>query len=625
MEVTTHPDGKERRMIRPANTRTARRHAIHCLVAALFVFLPAVLTFPAPSHAIENPLQKILILHSYHRGHKWTDDQNAGLEAALKGDTDVSQMYVEYMDTNRMDWGKDFRKLYDVYKLKYARSKFDVICTTDTDAFRFVRLYGDRLFPGTPIVFSGVKYVKASDLRGERRVTGVNEEADLKANIELILRLHPKTRQIVFINEWTPTGRRVRDEFVRVMPLFENSVNFLILDNVDTKYLLSVVSSLPPTSVVLYGAFSRDKVGRIFDYNEIASLIVRASPVPVYSPWDFNLGLGIVGGVMTTGYSQWEAAGKLASRLLHGGRTPNIRVIMASPKTYLFDYAQLQRFGISKKALPPNSVIVNHPESLYEKYKRVIYGVTMTILALVAVITVLMINIRQRKATEVKLKASREELRGFAWRLAEVGDAERKRISRELHDEIGQNLTLLGVNLTVLKSLIGGERTEGIQQRMADSAALVRQTTERVRHLMGKLRSPVLDDYGLIPAIELYAKQWMSRTGINLIIRSADAPPRLPPAVENALFRIFQEALTNVVKHAGASQVIVTAAKKDGTFIFSVEDNGSGYDTVAVAGANAERGWGLVSMKERAEAVSATCRIRSGRGLGTHVIVEVPL
>ena len=589
-------------------------------VAAVLLLLAIPLFCLSPSPASANPLQKMLILHSYHRGHKWTDDENAGLEAALRGDVDASQIYVEYMDTDRMDWGKDFRNLYEVYKLKYAHLKFDVICTTDTDAFRFVRIYGDRLFPGTPVVFSGVNYVKKSDLEGAQRVTGVSEEADLKANVELILKLHPKTKQIVFINEWTTAGRRVREEFVRVMPLFRESVSFLILDNVDTKYLLRVVGTLPPTSVVLYGAFSRDKAGRIFDYDEIASLISRCSPVPVYSPWDFNLGHGIVGGVMTTGYSQGEAAGRLASRILRGGRVRYIPIVMATPKVYLFDYEQLKRFHLSADMLPEGSVTINHPESLYEKYHKVIAVVSATIIILLAIIFLLVINIRRRKASEVKLKASHEELRGLAWRLAEVEDVERKRISRELHDRVGQNLTLLGVNLTVLKSLIGQQRIDDFERCMADSIALVKQTTERVRNLMTNLRSPVLDDYGLIAAIELYGKQWTSRTGIRLTIRTPEGVPRLFPSIENALFRIFQESLTNVVKHAAASEVIVTSAVEAGTFVFSVEDDGMGYDT-----ATDGRGWGLVCMKERAEAVCGTCRIQSSPGLGTQVIVEVPL
>jgi signal transduction histidine kinase len=592
-----------------------------CLAAAFLVLLLCTFVLPVQLHAVENPLQKILILHSYHRGHKWTDDQHAGLEAALKNDADANQIYVEYMDANRMDWGRDFETLYDVYHRKYAHLKFDVICTTDGEAFQFVRMYGDRLFRGTPVVFSGINYVKLSDLAGTMPVTGVNEEADLRANIELILRLHPRTKQIVFINESTPTGQRVRDEFSRVIPSFEKSIDFLVLDNVDTRYLLSVVGALPSTSIILYGAFGRDAAGRIFDYREIISLIARSSPVPIYSPWDFNLGHGIVGGVMTTGYSQGEAAGRLASRVLHGGRTANIPVVMASPKAYLFDYERLKHFRIAKELLPRGSTLINHPESFVERYRRAIAVVTVTIVGLLAVITVLTINIRQRKVTEAKLKASRTELRGLAWRLAEAEDAERKRISRELHDEIGQNLTLLGLNLSVLKSVIGREKIDGIGQRMSDSVALVKQTTERVRNLMNKLRSPVLDDYGLGPAMDLYARQWTERTGINLIIRSSAPAPRLPAPVENALFRIFQESLTNVVKHADASQVIVTTTAKKGTFVFSIEDNGRGYDTMA----GGQRGWGLIGMKERAEAVSGTCRIRSGPGLGTHVTVEVPL
>lgn len=607
--------------MKAANARAAAGRPSGRLVAVFLVLLLSPLVLALQSYAVENPLQKILILHSYHFGHKWTDDQNAGLEAALRGDADANQIYIEYMDANRMDWGRDFRKLYDIYRVKYAGLKFDVVCTTDTEAFHFVRMYGERLFPGTPVVFSGVKYVKLSDLAGTAPLTGVNEEADLKANIDLILKLHPRTKQIVFINESTPTGLRVRDEFSRVASLFGNALDFLVLDDVDTKYLLSVVSSLPPTSIILYGAFGRDRVGRIFDYKEIVSLIARSSPVPMYSPWDFNLGSGIVGGVMTTGYSQGEAAGRLASRVLHGGRTANIPVVMTSPKAYLFDYGQLKRFAIPKELLPEGSTMINHPESFLERYRRAIAIVTATIVGLLAVITVLTFNIRQRKITEAKLQASRAELRGLAWRLAEAEDAERKRVSRELHDEIGQNLTLLGVNLSVLKSFIGKERMDGIEQRMSDSVALVRQTTERVRNLMNKLRSPVLDDYGLGPAMDLYARQWTGRTGIKINIRSPETPPRLSGPVENALFRIFQESLTNVVKHAAASEVIVTTTVKKGAFVFSIEDNGKGYDTMA----EGQRGWGLIGMKERAEAVSGTCRIQSGPGLGTHVTVEVPL
>jgi signal transduction histidine kinase len=198
-------------------------------------------------------------------------------------------------------------------------------------------------------------------------------------------------------------------------------------------------------------------------------------------------------------------------------------------------------------------------------------------------------------------------------------------LSRELHDEIGQNLTILGVNLNLLRSLIPKDSVEMIHSRINDSLVVVKQTTERIRNLMSNLRSPVLDDYGLVAAIDLYGKQWSSRTGIDIAVRGPETDTHLPAHVENAMFRIVQESLTNVVKHAKAEQVVITVGVTHGKVYLSVEDNGVGYDMSRLTVAKGERGWGMVTMSERALAVGGTCRVQSLPGLGTHVFVEVPV
>jgi len=241
------------------------------------------------------------------------------------------------------------------------------------------------------------------------------------------------------------------------------------------------------------------------------------------------------------------------------------------------------------------------------------------------IISILLINIRRRKRTEMELKGSQEQLRALAWRLAETEDKERKRLSRELHDEIGQNLTILGVNLNLFRSLVPKDSGDMIHSRINDSLVVVKQTTERIRNLMSNLRSPVLDDYGLVAAIDLYGKQWSYRTGIDIAVRGPETDTHLPAHVENAMFRIVQESLTNVVKHAKAEQVVITVGVTHGKVYLSVEDNGVGYDMSRLTVAKGERGWGLVTMSERALAVGGTCRVQSLPGLGTHVFVEVPV
>lgn len=579
---------------------------------------------PLALSAAENPFRTVLVLHSYHRGYKWTDDQNAGIEAVLRGGVGTNQIYVEYMDTGRIHYDKAFRDLYSVLRTKYHDSKFDVICTTDTEALHFMLRYRDKLFPGTPVVFSGINYEGEPDLRNAKNFTGVSVEADVKANIELILKLHPKTRTVVFINERTTKGSHLHKEFLNVILLFEKSLGFILLEDVDTKEVFRTIGSLPAESVIFYGIFGRDKVGRVFDYDEIMTLFSRNTKAPIYSPWDFNLGQGVMGGVMTTGYSQGEGAGKRALQLLRGARIGNMPLAVKPQRQYMFDHNQLKKFDIERNHLPQGSIIINFPETFYEKYRKYIITVVAVIAGLLIVISLLLLNIRFRRRTEKELKTSRQKLRAFAWRLAEVEDKERKGLSRELHDQVGQNLTILGVNLNVLRSLIAEDASELMRSRINDSLAIVRQTTQRIRNVMGNLRSPVLDDYGLAAAIEHYGKQWGDRTGIVVQVRGPDSGPRLDPHRENALFRIVQEALTNVVKHANATEVVVTVRHAGNTFHLSVEDNGVGFDEFRLAEMDT-RGWGMATMRERALAVGGSFRVRSSPGLGTHVLVELPV
>ena len=218
----------------------------------------------------------------------------------------------------------------------------------------------------------------------------------------------------------------------------------------------------------------------------------------------------------------------------------------------------------------------------------------------------MLVNINKRKKTEKALKVSREQLRTLGWRLAESEEAQRKALSRELHDQIGQNLTILGVNLNILRSLVPKNAMDIIHSRINDSLLLVKQTTERTRSLMNNLRSPVLDDYGLVAAIDLYGKQFSSRTGIDTIVRVSDANPHFTPNIENAVFRIVQESLTNVLKHAQATQVVINVNASTDRLLLSIEDNGIGYDMSKITDGNGERGWGLITMKERALAVGGT-------------------
>jgi signal transduction histidine kinase len=603
------------------------RRLLNCqlLKSSLSLCLLCTILFPAIIHAADNPLQSVFVLHSYHRGYKWTDDENAGIEEALRGMVNQDLIYIEYMDAGRVTHQRDYTELYQEYKRKYRDLKFDVICVTDAEALDFMLRYRDRLFPHTPLVFSGATAIDKTYLSRVKGLTGVSAEPDLKANIDLIRHLHPETKQIVFINEWTTKGRLLHDEFIKVMPFFESSLDFRLMENVDVKDIFRLLGAISKESVILYGIFGRDKVGRAFEHKEIVELLSRNSTAPMYSPWDLNLGDGVVGGVMVTGYSQGHAAGQQMLQLLRGARVENMPMIMNSAREYKFDYHQLQRFGIHMIQLPPGSAIVNFPETFFVKYRKYVIVTAAVIGVLLVVISALLLNIRFRKRTERELTTSRERLQALAWQFAEVEDKERKGLSRELHDQVGQNLTLLGVNLNLLRSLIVHGPIDVVQSKISDSLTIVKQTTQRIRNVMGNLRSPVLDDYGLVAAMQLYGKRCADQTGLHVKVRGSNTIPRLDPQCENALFRIVQEAVTNVVKHAHATEVNLTVRHFGSRIRLSIEDNGVGFDEVQLRSREDGHGWGMATMRERALAVGATFRVRSSPGQGTHVFVELSL
>jgi Rrf2 family protein len=232
-------------------------------------------------------------------------------------------------------------------------------------------------------------------------------------------------------------------------------------------------------------------------------------------------------------------------------------------------------------------------------------------------------DITERAKAEQALQRYAQRLRALGERLAQVSEAERQQLARELHDQVGRNLTALGINLNIIRTQVKADLMPVVYARLEDSISLVEQTTEQIRDVMAGLRPPVLDDYGLLAALHWYAEQFAARTGIRVTVEGDEPVERLDPAVENALFRIAQEALNNVAKHAQASMVTLSLEIENELLCLVVRDDGVGFDSLQLAERAVERGWGLFTMSERAEAVGGHCSVESFPGRGTQVTVEV--
>jgi signal transduction histidine kinase len=225
-------------------------------------------------------------------------------------------------------------------------------------------------------------------------------------------------------------------------------------------------------------------------------------------------------------------------------------------------------------------------------------------------------DITERKQDEARLHA-------LSRRLVDVQEAERRRLARELHDQVGQNLTALSINLSIMRGLLSGEALVRLNPRLEDSQLLVEETIDRIRDLTAALRPAVLDDYGLDSALRWYAEQFSERTGISAYLRGAPLVSRLPSVVETVLFRIAQEALTNVAKHAQANYVMITLETHGSAARLALADDGVGFCPAEMSLPEPARGLGLISMRERAESVGGRLSIKSAPGMGTRVVVTV--
>jgi signal transduction histidine kinase len=216
---------------------------------------------------------------------------------------------------------------------------------------------------------------------------------------------------------------------------------------------------------------------------------------------------------------------------------------------------------------------------------------------------------RAAVAVELSERVQRDALR----RSVAAQELERQRLARELHDETGQALTSI---------LLGLKRLEGADE---DSVTALRElvvdTLRDVRRLAVELRPKVLDDFGLVPALERLTDGFSEQTGIAVDLEAATIKERMPEEVETAIYRIVQEALTNVVKHAHANRVSVLVTRADGRIKVVIEDDGSGFDSGRADG----DGIGLIGMRERIELLDGTLIVESSERSGTAIAVEVPV
>jgi len=375
-------------------------------ISKLLFVLSIFFVFLSQSYAATKP--KILILHSYHPTLKWTKDLNDGIHAIFPDITKVD-LYTEYMDTKHHSSIEYRESLTDVYYKKYKNIRFDVIISSDDNAFNFLKLHHTELFKDTPVVFSGVNDFQDHWIAEHKNFTGVSETVSYIKNFNLMNEIQPNLKNIYIITDNTVTAKSDKEIILKAINKYSNKqIKFTFILAKNLQSLLKTAISLPENSAILYSSYYQESTGKSLKYHTVLNELSKVSDVPIYVVVDQYMTNGVLGGYVKSGFIQGEKAALMATLIIQGVKASNIPVLKDNQNLYIFDYDVMEKFNINIKQLPLDSKFLNKPDTLLELYFKEILTIIFIFILLVIFIIVLLIS--NKKRTKAELLAKKAEI-----------------------------------------------------------------------------------------------------------------------------------------------------------------------------------------------------------------------
>jgi signal transduction histidine kinase len=566
-------------------------------------------------------VRTVLTIHAGAESFPSNPVLDAGLRDRLVTASDTPiDYFAEYLESDLFPGEEASLAFKDYLRRKYHGRRIDLVIAMTDASLQFALGHRAELFPGAPIVFFGLEGPDQAVRSAGAGITGVRVGVAYAETMKLALALHPLTRQ-VFVIARTPTQPTL--EFARSQFRdMAGQVSITFMTATTVPQLLSAVRAIPPGSLILYITYGQENPGSVMYADTVARLVADAATVPVYGTSDLFIGTGVVGGVMRSTRETGARLGDMALRVLAGTRPQDIPIETARVLPVV-DWRQLQRWGIDPSRLPPGSQVEFREPSVWERYRLYIVGAVTALVAQAALIAGLVIQrSRRRKAeqevrrNQAALHASYDRIHDLGSRLLNAQEEERARIARELHDDISQQLAVLAIDLSLLKRTAQGDA----KTTAAEALKRAEDISTSVHDLSHRLHPARLRVLGLVDALD-GLKRELSHPGVTITLTHEGVPPTLPPDLTLCLFRIVQEGLQNANKHSGARRVSVALTGTSDSIALAIVDDGVGFDVDAAW----RRGLGLISVRERVEAMGGTFELRSSRGAGARLEVSVPV
>ncbi|MGH7308652.1 MAG: sensor histidine kinase [Candidatus Rokuibacteriota bacterium] len=528
--------------------------------------------------------RRVLMLHS----HRADLPSNVVLDRILRstlaaGRVGPIDFYTEYLDVSRFP-GDDHAKLQSEFlRRRYADRKLDVVITISDPAVDFLVQYGAGLFPGTPIV------VGSTAQRGIRNwplppgITGAVGVVQFKTTLELALALHPETRRVVVAAGSSTIDRQWAEQTFRDLQQVAPDVEVIDTGQLSMLELLRHVASQPPHTIIFYHAIFRDGAGELFVPADVVPPLARVANAPIYGVYDTLLGLGIVGGHLWSFESQGLKASEIALRILRRERAQDIPLVRYDPHVYMFDWRQLQRWGIDGARLPTGSVIRFREESVWGLYSWYIAGAVAVVVTQSALIAGLLVARARRRRAEADARRQREEL-AHVLRVTTMSE-----LTASIAHEISQPLGAILTNAQAARRLLGQgpSQLKEVEDALADIAADSRRASEVIRRLRAMFRKQhvelvAVDANALIEGVVGLLHTDLLVRGINVRRMLDEAAPTVlgdPIQLEQVVLNLLVNACEAVA--AGDDEgpleiTIQTSQPEAGRLAIAISDTGVG-------------------------------------------------
>lgn len=387
---------------------------------SLMIFISIVFLFFSLSFSIskaesidENAFQ-VLVLHSYNNGYSWTDSINKGITEHFSNNQEI-EYFIDYLDLKRNVSEIYKKKLIDLLQDKYQGKKYDVVIVSDDPGFDLVIKNQELLFPNTPIVFCGLNKSHPNDAIKYGNMSGVIEEFSIIDTLELIKKLHPNRKKIIWIgDDFTLSEKMFIELFKDAIKNYKSDFEYEYWLNISEHELIERLKHKDDTVTFLTAFVMKNNSGQYLTIEQGSLYLSKHTDCPIYTIWDMQVGYGAIGGKVTSGETQGRIAAQIAQKIVKNPELNKVPIIESfKANVFMFDYLQLRRFKIRESQLPTGSIIINKPFSFYKKYKHQIWLIILSFVILTLTIIYLYSYIFSRRLAIKQLSIQKDFLRSM--------------------------------------------------------------------------------------------------------------------------------------------------------------------------------------------------------------------